>query len=88
MKIARVAVLGLAVVTTLVGCGSTAVDAASQPQWNTHCPKSGRPVVDEAYFEHEGTRVYFCNTGCSTDGAKDPELWIERVYGDDVPVQP
>lgn len=50
--------------------------------WNTHCPKSGRPVIEDAYFDHEGIRVRFCNPQCAIDGAMDPEYWIKQAYPD------
>ena len=81
--------VALALVTA-AGCtteapADVAVADIGAPAWNTSCPKSGRPVLEDAYFEHEGTRVYFCNQGCATEGAQDPEAWIARVYGDEVP---
>ena len=57
-------------------------------RWNTTCPNSGKPVPrdrEDCFFEHEGVRVYFCNPHCASDGAKDPEAWIAKVYPDGPP---
>ena len=63
----------------LAACTST---EETRHRWNTECPISGRPVDAASYFEHEGTRVYFCNPHCAEKSAKEPETWIARVYGE------
>lgn len=47
---------------------------------NKVCPVSGEQVDPDAFFEHYGEKVYFCNAGCAEDGAKDPDKWVEAVY--------
>lgn len=47
---------------------------------NRSCPMSGDPVLPEAFFEHEGQRVYFCCAKCATDGSRRAAYWYERAY--------
>ncbi len=46
---------------------------------NAKCPKSGRPVIEDAFFESDGTRVNFCGHDCAREGAKEPKKWVRRV---------
>lgn len=50
---------------------------------NNYCPRSGKPVEENALTEYRGVTVGFCNPGCRDDFAARPDACIDdRRYFD------
>ena len=53
---------------------------------NQACPMSGNQVKTDAFYEHNGEKIYFCCNDCAENGAKDPDKWRNQVYAETKPV--
>ena len=50
---------------------------------NKFCPRSGDPVQPDSLTTYRGQTVGFCNPGCSTEFASNPEAYPQdRAYFD------
>lgn len=50
---------------------------------NKYCPRSGKPVQEDALTTYRGYVVGFCNPGCCNDFATNPETCAsDRAYFD------
>lgn len=59
------------------------IAAADTPAINRQCPRSGKPVSADSLTTYRDTTVGFCNTGCSSDFASNPDAFpVERRYFD------
>jgi len=57
----------------------------SQRAINTHCPRSGKPVVGSSLAYYRGHVVGFCNTHCRDDfAAHIEERPKDRAFFDDL----
>ena len=65
----------------VAACSSTA-DISSTAPANETCPFSGNPVDAEAFYEHEGTKIYVCCETCIEHAAKDPAAAMAKAYPD------
>jgi YHS domain-containing protein len=44
----------------------------------------GGPIDKTAYVDYEGTRVYFCCTGCKSTFLKDPEGYVKKMQSEGI----
>ena len=45
----------------------------------TACPVSGESIDQNVFTDYQGTRVYFCCSGCKETFEKSPETYIKKI---------
>jgi len=80
-KLAVVAMVVMALMTTVMALAQDEPAAAPDLKEQTMCPVDNKPI-DKAFFaDHEGFRVYFCSQACVDAFKAEPAKYMEALKG-------